>query len=326
MPREESQYLGIPLTLLTKIQEIRHPLHIKISEQKFVKVVTENTIFDQSELERFKEKQCTHLYIEKSHITDFFSIYQKVMLSQQYFDSMTIDTSLEALNANVDLLQNFSEQLGWSKETQALAEKNIQLAMTILSKTKDPFEVLRKLTNKNESYFATHSSLLALGCITLLKNLGWDKNYGVEKIAMASILHDMCLTPLELQNKRNFLNVIDIPEYEKVKEVAIIKEHTTKAADFAEQMPYCHPDVVKVIRNHHENPKGTGFPNHLKAAELDQLSSVFILTEDIVDHYMEYPDESHLREYIASLESKYNVGYFLPAWQSLYQSCMGQKN
>lgn len=323
--KEVQKYLGIPIGLLSKIKDLRHSLYLKISEDKYVKVLTENALFDEEEFKRFKDKNVQYLYLEKQYIGDFFIIYQKSMLSEEAFSKMTIDTSLDTLNANVDMVKGFSEQLGWSQEVVELANKNVQLAMTIVSKSTDPFAVLKKLSAKNESYYATHSSLAALGSIALLQKLGWNQDFAKEKLALAAILHDMPLNSIELQNKRNFLNVLNLKEYQGLAETKAIIDHPTKAYEVACQMPLCHPEAAKIILQHHEQPDGSGFPNKLKAHDIHKLTAVFIVVEEVVDYYLENPDDNNVLDHLIRIKDRYSSGNFAIVWEALYKSCLANK-
>jgi putative two-component system response regulator len=89
----------------------------------------------------------------------------------------------------------------------------------------------------------------------------------------ASILHDIgkLAVPAEILTKEKPLDD---------EEWRMMQRHTVTGASFCEHIENCGP-VKDIIRHHHENYDGTGYPDGLKGDEIPYLARVF----QIVDIY-----------------------------------------
>jgi putative nucleotidyltransferase with HDIG domain len=96
--------------------------------------------------------------------------------------------------------------------------------------------------------------------VRLAKELGVTDPAQISAIEAASLLHDMgkLAVPEYILNKPGPLTAA---EFEKM------KLHATVGADILSSIEFPYP-VVPIVRHHHENWDGTGYPGHLKGEDI----------------------------------------------------------
>ena len=97
-----------------------------------------------------------------------------------------------------------------------------------------------------------------------------------EKIELAAYLHDLGKIHLDLTNvirKAGKLNE---------EERRLIRLHSVVSADLANQVSYFKGEIERMIRHHHENWDGSGYPHGLRDEQIP-LGSRIILLADAFD-------------------------------------------
>jgi HD-GYP domain-containing protein (c-di-GMP phosphodiesterase class II) len=134
---------------------------------------------------------------------------------------------------------------------------------------------LVKIIEMHDPYTAGHSDRVATYAKRLCDALRLSPG-ATEKIELAAFLHDLGKIHLDLSTvirKAGKLNE---------EERRLIKLHSVVSADLANQVSYFKGEIEAMIRHHHENWDGTGYPHGLRGEEIP-LGSRIILIADAFD-------------------------------------------
>ncbi len=119
-------------------------------------------------------------------------------------------------------------------------------------------ELLKFIQLKNQQLYL-HSIQVANYSISIAVKLALPKNE-IEQIKHAALLHDVGL--LFVSNtvlaKVPYLNRTETGQY---------KRHAAAGSNLLENIPCCQ-DIIPYIRYHHERWDGSGFPKHLRGANI----------------------------------------------------------
>lgn len=119
-------------------------------------------------------------------------------------------------------------------------------------------ELLNFIQMKNQRLYM-HSLQVANYSVSIAAKLGLPKSE-IEQIKHAALLHDVGLLFVSntLLAKMPYLNRTEKAQY---------KRHATAGGNMLENIPCCQ-DIVPYIRYHHERWDGSGFPKHLRGANI----------------------------------------------------------
>ncbi|MBB1269417.1 HD-GYP domain-containing protein [Shewanella sp. SR44-3] len=125
---------------------------------------------------------------------------------------------------------------------------------------------------KPEDGIYYHSLNVSTLCMLLGKGLGWSREE-IELIGIGALFHDVgkLKVPSNILNKRTPLSV---------PEINFIKQHPLMSINFL-KLADNFPEAAKpLIANHHEYLDGSGSPQGLKAAQLDNLSQLIAVVNE----------------------------------------------
>jgi HD-GYP domain-containing protein (c-di-GMP phosphodiesterase class II) len=145
-----------------------------------------------------------------------------------------------------------------------------------LKKTyRETVRTLVKIIEMHDPYTAGHSDRVSTYARRLCEALRLSPGV-TEKVELAAFLHDLGKIHLDLSSvirKAGKLNE---------EERRLIKLHSVVSADLANQVSYFKGEIEAMIRHHHENWDGTGYPHGLRGEQIP-LGSRIILLADAFD-------------------------------------------
>ncbi|MFH0810515.1 MAG: HD domain-containing phosphohydrolase [Pseudomonadota bacterium] len=189
-------------------------------------------------------------------IRDFVRQYELVMDNRRLF-ALTEEQNQQLREMNQSLDAKVEER------TREIAEKNKELEQLYDKLEKSFFDSIRAFLSMIELFdplLGGHSKRVAALASTMAARCGMDKP-GQEFVEIAAILHDIGLIglPREVLTKR---------EDEMTQaELALFKQHPdlgTTALGGIDNLE----KVAVLIRTHHENYGGTGFPHRLRGMDI----------------------------------------------------------
>lgn len=311
-------YVSIAIEHLYRTGTIPYPIFARLSDKKFVKILNENDIFGSEELERFRNKKISHLFIQRDHAKEFLKrqieIYSTIAQSKELKTEERIVLGDEISSAVHDLASNF----GFSEELEALTKTGVDLALKTISTSTSLMNLLKNLNLSSGNYLAIHSSRLPFMANQITKMMGWDSEGTSYKMALASMLHDSTLNH-EIHSKfeHNPRLLTESGSKLNKKEHQDFVNHTINAAKIAVQFKGIPPDVDSIIAQHHENCEGSGFPYKMNYSRIAPLSTAFIVAHDLLCYYEDTGVTFSIEDFIALKQEEYFAGHFKKILQAL---------
>jgi len=129
---------------------------------------------------------------------------------------------------------------------------------------------LINLTEARDPYTKRHSVKVSTYSVMLAKCIGLSKKE-VESIRLAAILHDIGKVGIKesIMLKNGSLSS---KEYEEV------KRHSNLSAEIIKPLKFFGP-IVSIVRHHHENYDGTGYPDKLKGESIPLASRILAVAD-----------------------------------------------
>ena len=124
-----------------------------------------------------------------------------------------------------------------------------------------------------DPYTSGHSQRVARNSKIIARAIGLSERE-VERVGRAALLHDVgkiheAFAPILRKTTR-----LTDEEY------ALMKTHSTKSAELIQNVSYLR-DIVDVVRHHHENWDGSGYPDALAQEAIPQASRIIMIADTI---------------------------------------------
>ena len=283
-------------------------VYLKLSRLKYVKVFNEGHVYTKADLKKLKTKNVDYLFIRNDDFHKFQVTFFKNPFLTMDTDNLSPDELRESLSFSHTMMQELVLSLGFSQDVINLTEKSIQGINTLIESCPSLNELLDK-AKMNNDYLYDHSYLTSIIACDILKNLNWATEEKIKVMCMASLFHDITLDNPDLAKVTSF----DDPELNKYSEdeQKQFLKHPLAAADLLLDFPNIPSEVQSIVRQHHENPEGTGFPNKLNAAKIDRMTCAFIIAHDFVNQMekvnFEADQVSKITDYLVK---RYQTGEF----------------
>ncbi|MEH6462493.1 MAG: HD-GYP domain-containing protein [Shewanella psychromarinicola] len=178
----------------------------------------------------------------------------------------------QQFNRSVSMMRSMVSKIS-SRPLNAVSEvKDLISNMTNMLLNSDNLALHLMGDAKNDEHIYHHSLNVAMLSMLTAKELGWSREE-VETIGIGGLFHDIgkLKVPSSILNKRVALTT---PEQNFIKQHPLMGINFLKLAD-------SFPDEAKpLIANHHEFLDGSGYPQGLKADNLDKLSQLIAVVNE----------------------------------------------
>ncbi|MCR9203229.1 MAG: hypothetical protein NXH75_01540 [Halobacteriovoraceae bacterium] len=282
--QKEKKFCKVNLNFFYSTKEVFCDVYLKLSDDKFVKVLNRYDIVDFTDLKKFQERSIKYLFVRER---DFGFITKKLVQSLRPITDLT-SNSLEliqnpSLNMvfSIQLQETVSEtvqKIGLNAEAVEMTSIAVNSTMSLLDNNDEVFGVLEK-SIKGENYCSEHSFLLAFLGGAILKESPYSDHKSALALTLAAFFHDVTVEDPELAKIQNLNEYkYKIMGYEEQEEYL---QHPQKAMKLLGEIEGIPAECFSIIENHHENYQGTGFPQGLDYKRLSPLSSIFNLAHEL---------------------------------------------
>jgi putative nucleotidyltransferase with HDIG domain len=137
--------------------------------------------------------------------------------------------------------------------------------------TSDGLELLQALESHVDFLYA-QSVAVSLYSVLIARALSWGAPSNLFKIAAAGLFHDIGLKEIDkeilLKHRKDWT-----PQ-----EIRAYESHPTRGVEILRQMPGMPTEVLEVVKQHHEDFAGRGFPAKMKAKTAHPLARLVAVT------------------------------------------------
>lgn len=291
------------------------PIYIKLSNRKFVKLFHDEYRFGTDEIHRYLSRGVDYLYITREDFEQF-----NVTLGNTPF-LRCLDqegaTNQERWKRTQEVLSSMLLSCGINERALNKGFNNIDGIKERISSDPD-FEDISAMVSTSQDFYTDHSLLTAIFTGLILEKVEWNSEANLEKLLLASLLHDSTLDP-------DIASVMESNDMDLISEVSQEDQdkyffHSKEVSDLIINNEAIHKEVSTIILEHHERPDGTGFPRALTARHIHPLSSIFIFAHDLVEQlYAHDFDPEKITQIMNYMGDKYNECHFESAYSAFLE-------
>lgn len=318
-PGPNPDFVRVRIEVLLKVLPLLSDAYIRLSDIKYVKMFKEGTNFDGNEVQRsLKKKGVRYLYLKKTEISEFLSrVKVEIDKLTHMTERVDQDSSLDITQGTHELVMELSDRLGFTKEVQEIAKKNVELTLNRLGSHPKLNKILELVGRDPRQYISSHSVVVAHLACSLARIMGWPSETTFAKLTFAAYFHDFSLRNENLAKVQSLAELDSSPISFSEKDRADFKNHPLAGSQVIQHFAEIPPDVDTVIMQHHERPDGKGFPRGLTAAQIAPLSSIFIVAHDMANYFAKVGKSGDLNGFIQSVQDLYSARHFKQIVQKL---------
>lgn len=251
-------------------------------------------------LRKLQQKDVHEVYIKEGDCNRLVEHLAASLSSQTFYDPKTTQQQkVEAVSAAMETVKGIINQLGVETETVKLLKTINTRAMNLLSESPSIFAFIKQF-KKNCSEEFLLSILTNYIMSLVIDKFPWRSDQVKEKGALASMMCDMTLTKEDFSILRDWKKMGGVlPEK--------LKRHPAEIAESLKRNRLLIPiETITIIEQHHELPDGKGFPHGISGNRFNQLSAIFIISQQFTEllHEAEYNYEKR-SEIISKIRSVY---------------------
>lgn len=309
----ESRYLPLGVPFVVRMPLTPADIFVKISASRFVKLFHKGSSFTPEESKRYlSKKKLRDFHLRKEDVTlvhKTMSSFLEAMLKKVPRKPKSAPVDANTTQA-VEVIHDLARNLGFTPEVQKLVKNSMDSVLKEMEASPSLSGILAGMERDKGKYITSHSRMLAEVSCALAIAMEWGSDTSLKKIAMASLLHDMCLTDQKL------CMIKDVAELDKRRDEFTLeqqeeyKTHTKRAALLIQGMKEVPADVDKIVYQHHELPKGTGFPEAVSHIHIHPLAATLAVAHDLVDWVIDHPGPIDIPPFVEAYKEKYSVGAF----------------
>jgi HD-GYP domain-containing protein (c-di-GMP phosphodiesterase class II)/CheY-like chemotaxis protein len=309
---QASPYCKIPLSLLPRVRPLPSDVFIRLSDEKFVKLFNKGDFFEAADVEKYsKIKKIEYFHVPTECLPDYLQACRKAI-----DDILNADQPDERAIRNVtyelqETLHSLAGSLGATEEVQRVAQDNMKVVIKSLGALPDFTTVFRRFDQEYGKYVISHSVLLAQVACLMASRVEWMSEGTYQKLVTAALFHDIMVKNHELAKVATLEDAkarLDLLTEETLDDYRL---HPTRAAEFVRRLKNTPPDVDVIIAQHHEAPRGGGFPAKITHLHIAPLSALFILAHDFVDYVLlEGNTDADIFKFLELNKPRYDLGNF----------------
>lgn len=247
-------------------------------------------------LRKLQQKDVHEVYVKELDCRKILEQMEKSLSAQTFYDPSTMtEQKVETVNTAMETVKGVINQLGVEPETVRLLKTINNRAMTLLSESPSIFAFIKQF-KKNCSEEFLLSILTNYIMSLVIDKFPWRSEQVKEKGALASMMCDMILSKEDFQVLKDWRkNGGELPEH--------IRRHPADIGESLKKNRVLIPiETITIIEQHHELPDGKGFPAGITANRFNQLSAIFIVSqqfsEQLHDAAYNYEKRSEILENI----------------------------
>lgn len=312
-----TEYSSVKLRTFLKFSSVPVDIFIRLSEQKFVKLLNRDDMYSYDIVKKYMDKGVEFLFVrQEDHVTladtsirTLLQIYDRKSLSKDQKQAIQM-MALEDIHKHI-------QQYGLDEKSVELTKKTMETSVAVMKRSPSLWQLLKKMKSEGD-YIYQHSLKLSYICTAIAKNSEWNSDSTCYKLSLASMMHDMTLSNHDLA-KIQVLSDENLEKYPP-EEVEKYKKHPLESSLLVKNDRQLPRDVDFIIHEHHERPDGTGFPRGLSKLRIAPLSCIFICAHEFLtrlDRLGGEMTDQNKNKVIAEMAQSFGLGNFKKPFEGL---------
>ena len=279
--KSETQYSKIGIDDFTLGKNITFPIFIRLAHEKYIKIAHHGENLSQEKVRDYKAKGIRFLYVQREDFKKYadFNLVLTKLATKSNKISPGKKLNLAKHTSELILERIYSDEIG--KEEFESAAAVTESTLEIIMENESLFNLLDLLNQCSDQFYA-HSLGVSLYSCLIAKQLRWNSPKTLTKISIIGMFHDLGFKEIDPKVFRK--NRMDL----NADEVKLMETHVERGVSLLAKTGCFPDDLLQVIKQHHENCIGTGYPARLVKARIHPLARLIAVAEEFCDFVLGY--------------------------------------
>ena len=302
------------------ISELKADIFIKLSDEKFIKIINSDEEDPTSILEKYKAKGIHAFYIT---VEDFSPI--KDSIQGEISDSFEkLEKGIDDQNEVTDLLLNTIEDVKDLVVNLGVTEHTANLIVKAVENTEKQYanaesmEALFELLMSREGYIKEHGYLTGFIASALAKEMQWNTDGFMTKILTAALFQNLSL---ETDDQAKIYH-LEGEAFEALDGYGkeLVERHPFLSSDLIDSGDMFGDTVKKLILCHHEQPDNSGFPGRLNANSISPIEAGFVISVNFAHRLMVSGDPKNAPTISQEMSEIFYVGSYKKVFEGFLKT------
>ncbi len=279
---DEKAYGSMTIGEFISPAELKYALYIRFPDGRSMKIGSPGDVVPRDKLLGLREKGINEIWLKYEDFALYRSEQTKIAHAVAKKVSIPAENRIKMIKAANELALESMRVMGVTGEVLAESIELMNSTLNILLADDTPSPVVQLLDSNNGANYS-HAVCCSVLAGMYAKVLGWTSLKNIEALVMGAFLHDigMLSLPIELQRKAYTAMTED--------ERKLYEAHAVEGYKIITKETNLGEEVGLVALHHHENPKGSGFPQGLLKSDIFPMARVVSL----IDKYLEVWEQAH---------------------------------
>lgn len=273
----EENYARIPLDDFHALPHVRYPIYVRLADKRFLRIATVGDYLTSDRLMALKTKSILEVWIHKDHFEPYMK--QDFEAAEALKDANAKQSGPEA-HRRLVFLKGVVAASAENLRLMGISEKNIDDAAATLAATvesmllSDTALPIMDLLEGASPSFQSHAVMSSLLASHMTRIMGWSSKKNIQIVVMGAFLHDIGLfrIPKELQHA-------DYKTMAKESDQVAYQRHVFEGYELVKGIKGIPHEVSTIVLQHHEDAKGTGYPQGLLKSDIFPLARLVSLVD-----------------------------------------------
>lgn len=252
-----NELVPVPIESFRRVtRDISFDVYLRLSDENVAHVFSKTTGLDYKRLAGYIQRGVAQLWIRQEDEAAYHAFVSKTALS--IFEDP--DTPQEKkiatlLNMTEQNMAEIFSQVPVREETATDAKRLMRSYVDLMTSSPQSLALILRLVSHGE-YLYYHSIAVSIFSLFIAKATGQFDSRMLELVGLGGFLHDIgcAQLPRELLESQK--------EYD-AEQQRIFEDHPRLGLNVLHDSPRIPQEVRYIVYQHHEEPGGRGFPNHL---------------------------------------------------------------
>jgi len=306
------EFCRVRLIRFLRFNNVSSDIYLRLSQDKYVKIINQDELYDSDIIEKYSNKQVRYLYIRKDQFLRFSQDYMLILKNSLNKTNSNDEQTVDAQLSSVAFIHELVGNIGINSAVIEIIDDTLKSGINIIKKD-DRLSMLINQMIKKQNFIYEHSLLTSYICGAMAVKMSWHTESTLQKLTIAALLHDVSLDQYNDEFTDDQIMALDNLRDSNLssREKKIIRDHPANAAEMFTNNDLIPPNVDWIVKSHHEKPDGSGFPNGLDARTISPLACLFIIAETFARKvYAQGTSPNKLITIVNEIKQEFDKGNF----------------